>query len=407
MNDLPMTRREFVRGTGGLGFLAFSGFAPSFLARSALAQTPAPGRDRSILVIVQLAGGNDGLNTVVPFSDDRYHRLRPTLALREGLHRLNDDLGLHPACGDLAALHEEGKLAIVQNVGYPNPNRSHFRSTEIWETAGDGEDAPAEGWLGRYFDNACAGRPGQPDPAGIHVGDSVPQSFLGRAPHVIHGLRARGGSEAGDDGVDNAYEALLRADHNAGPASYLQHTMMNALVTEQRIQRVIADYRPGSAYPGTRLAQSLRRVAALINADFETRVFFVSQSGYDTHANQLHGHARLLAELSGALAAFQADLAAHRRDDQVMTMTFSEFGRRPAENGSAGTDHGTAAPLFVMGSKVRGGLVGQPPGLDVGPKEDLRFSTDFRRVYATVLDRWLESDSSKVLGGRYQPVPFV
>jgi uncharacterized protein (DUF1501 family) len=157
MQNLPLTRREFVRGAGGLGFLAFSGVAPAFLARSAMAQTPAPERDRSILVIVQLAGGNDGLNTVIPFTDDRYYNLRPTLGLKNNLLELNDDLALHPACQPLHELYGEGKLSIVQNVGYPNPNRSHFRSTEIWETGSDSDTFQREGWLGRYFDNDCAG----------------------------------------------------------------------------------------------------------------------------------------------------------------------------------------------------------------------------------------------------------
>lgn len=411
MNSLPLTRREFIRGGAGLGFLAFSGVAPAFLARSAMAQTPAPERDRSILVIIQLAGGNDGLNTVIPFTDDRYHKLRPTLALREGLLPISDDLALHPACRPLHELFDEGQLSIVQNVGYPNPNRSHFRSTEIWETGSDSE-SQREGWLGRYFDNSCAGRPDAakdkaPDPCGIHVGDMIPHSYLSAKSHALFGMKPLGRFDPSRDPADLAYEKLLQADHIEGNASYLQHTMMNTLVTERRVEQIISKYKAKTPYPGTRLAQSLKRVAALIHADLETRVYFVSQGGYDTHANQLVNHARLLTELSGAMRAFQKDLTAHQKDDQVLTLTFSEFGRRPAENGSAGTDHGTAAPLFVMGSKVNGGLLGQAPELVSDPKNDLQYSTDFRGIYSSVLDKWLEADSSKILGQSFDHVPFI
>ena len=183
--------------------------------------------------------------------------------------------------------------------------------------------------------------------------------------------------------------------------------MMNTLVTERRVEKIIGKYKPQAAYPATKLAQSLKRVAALIHADMETRVYFVSQGGYDTHANQLNNHQRLLTELSTSMSAFQKDLTAHSKDDQVMTMTFSEFGRRPAENGSGGTDHGTSAPLFVMGSKVKGGLLGQTPELVTDATKDLTYSTDFRGVYSSVLDKWLEADSSKILGDKYEHVPFV
>ena len=411
MQNLPLTRREFVRGAGGLGFLAFSGVAPAFLARSAMAQTPAPERDRSILVIIQLAGGNDGLNTVIPFTDDRYYNLRPTLGLKNNLLELNDDLALHPACQPLHELYGEGKLSIVQNVGYPNPNRSHFRSTEIWETGSDADACQREGWLGRYFDNDCAGSPEaesvDADPAAIHVGDMIPQTYLSLESHSLFGMKPYGKFDRGQDPADLAYEKLLQADHIEGNASYLQHTMMNTLVTERRVEKIIGKYKPQTTYPRTNLAQSLKRVAALIHADMETRVYFVSQGGYDTHANQLNNHQRLLTELSTSMSAFQKDLTAHSKDDQVMTMTFSEFGRRPAENGSGGTDHGTAAPLFVMGSKVKGGLLGQTPELVTDATKDLTYSTDFRGVYSSVLDKWLEADSSKILGDKYEHVPFV
>lgn len=408
MKSLPMTRREFIRGTGGLGFLAFSGVAPSFLAQSALAQTPKAERDRSIFVIIQLAGGNDGLNTVIPFTDDRYYKLRPSLGLKDGLLNLDANLALHPSCQELYKLFDEGELSIVQNVGYPNPNRSHFRSTEIWETAADGDTYNNDGWLGRYFDNACSGSAeGDTDPAGIHISDIVPQSYLSEKSHSLFGMKSRGRFDRSNDPADRAYEMLLEADHIEGNASYLQHTMMNTLVTERRVEAHIAKYKPSTQYPASSIGQSLERIAALIHANMETRVYFVSQGGYDTHANQLTNQAKLLGELSQAMSAFQNDLKNNKKDDQVLTMTFSEFGRRPAENGSKGTDHGTAAPLFVMGGGTKGGLIGSPPDLNVTVKEDLKYSTDFRGIYATVLDKWFQVDSEKVLGNTYDTVPFI
>ena len=410
MNKLPFTRREFIRRStgGGLGLLAFSSAAPSFLTQSALADAPAPERDRSILVVIQLAGGNDGLNTVVPHTDDNYHRLRPTIGIKDGLIPINGDLAFHPSCGPLRELYDEGLLSIIQNVGYPNPNRSHFRSTEIWETATSSDEVEREGWLGRFFDNTCTGTPVKDtDPTAVHVGDIIPQSFLAERSHAVFGMKHRGRINGSKDPADIAFEKLLQADHIEGNASYLQHTMMNTLVTERRVEKIIGRYKAKSDYPNNNLAQSLKRVAALIHADLETRVYFVSQGGYDTHAGQAYKHARLLADLSGAMHAFQKDLSAHKKDDQVMTMTFSEFGRRPSENGSSGTDHGTAAPLFVMGKKINSGLYGNAPDLNLEHNKDLKFSTDFRSVYGSVLERWLEADSSKVLGQAYVPVPFI
>jgi Uncharacterized protein conserved in bacteria len=405
---LPTTRREFLRrSTQGIGLLAFSRFAPSFLVQSTLAAAPAPEKDRTILVLVQLAGGNDGLNTVVPFEDADYYRLRPTLGIakREVLP-VSDTLGFHPACAALHELLRNGELGVVQNVGYPNPNRSHFRSTEIWETASDSGEFLTSGWIGRFMDNACAGAPTPEHPACVHVTGDQPQSFASEQEHSTFGLtpgvRGGGRNEGG-----RLLEAMLDGDdHQEGNAGFLKHTMMNALVTEKKVQRVLTGYRPETTYPDTGFAGALRSVAALIAAGFSTRVYFVSLSGFDTHGSQLPQHARLLRTLSEGLAAFQRDLKAHRLDGQVTTMTFSEFGRRPSENESGGTDHGTAAPLFVMGSRVKAGLHGSAPSLRLERNQDLTYSTDFRSVYATMLDRWLACESAAVLGGEFRGLPL-
>ncbi|HWA84923.1 MAG TPA: DUF1501 domain-containing protein [Opitutus sp.] len=412
---LPTTRREFLRLSGrGIGLLAFSRFAPSFLVNSTRAAAPAPEKDRTILVLVQLAGGNDGLNTLVPFEDGNYYRLRPSLAIAKSqVLRLTDMAGLHPACGALRGLLNDGRLAIIQNVGYPNPNRSHFRSTEIWETASPSNEFLPTGWVGRFFDNTCCGVPADAhDPVGLHVTEGMPQSFLGAGEHPTFGLSPYARSHRENEENRRLLESFAHGSANRAPSAnetFLEHTLMDALVTEQKVQTVLAGYHPApeSNYPQSLFSNSLRDIAALIAARLPTRVYFTSLSGFDTHGNQASQHTRLLGELSDGLAAFQRDLAAHHLDDQVLTMTFSEFGRRPSENVSHGTDHGTAAPLFVMGSRVRAGVHGTAPSLNLAPNQDLTFSTDFRRVYATMLDRWLACDSRAVLQDSFAPLDFV
>ena len=410
---LPTTRREFFRTAGsGIGLLAFSRFAPSFLVNSTLAAAPAPEKDRTILVIVQLAGGNDGLNTLVPFEDADYYRLRPTLGIpRDKVLGISDTIGLHPSCAALRGLFQDGKLSIVQNVGYPNPNRSHFRSTEIWETASDSGEFASTGWIGRYLDNACSGVPGDAhDPLAVHVNtlNGLPETFVGEREHPTFGLTPFGGGRRDSDETVRLLEKA--SDGSAAPGgdelSYLRHTLMDALVTERKVQSVLGSYRPSAAYPGNPFAASLRNVAALIASGLPTRVYFVTLNGFDTHVNQLNQQANLLTQLSEGLAAFQKDLGAHGLAGQVTTMTFSEFGRRPSENESHGTDHGTAAPLFVMGARVRGGLLGTAPSLKIERNQDVAFGTDFRAVYATMLDRWLGCPPDPVLGAKFPTLPI-
>lgn len=421
----PHTRREFLATSGrGLGLVAFAGFAPSFLVQSIKAETPKAEKDRSILVLVQLAGGNDGLNTVVHHENDSYHRLRPNLALRPsaGLLKVDDQISLHPSMAKMHQLLKEGKLGVVQNVGYPNPNRSHFRSTEIWETASDSDKVAYDGWLGRYFDADCAGAPAK-DPLAIHGGSVLPQSFQSSRNHNVFGLGggvgrgARKGSKSPSGGKDET-ELLMELNATALPgfdekdpadnAHYLRHAMMDALLTESRVAETIAAYKPSVPYPTSGLGQSLQRIAALIASGMETRVYYATLGGFDTHANQLGRHAQLLKDLSDSLAAFQADLEKKRLDRQVLTMTFSEFGRTARENSTVGTDHGTAAPLFVMHTGIKQPVSGTPPSLDLKPGQDVAFSTDFRQVYATVLRGFLKTDPAKVLGKTtFKDVGFV
>ena len=421
---LPTTRREFLSmGGKGVGLLAFSAFAPNFLARAALANVPAPQRDRRILVILQLAGGNDGLNTVVPYADDRYYKLRPRLGISDQstLIKLDDHVALPTSCAPLAGLFKDGKLAIVQNVGYPNPNHSHFRSSEIWETASDADSYLQTGWVGRYLDNCCAGQPtpaltADEDPVAVHSTTAMPQTFMASQPQDYFGV---GNSVRANLRVRNRRDAskpvplleeLAQAQTPGDNVHFLSHTLMDALVTERRVQNILDAYKTPVAYPNGQLAQSLRRVAALVSAGLETRVYFCSLGGFDNHANQFAQHQRLLNELSLSLAAFQQDLERQGLDQQVLTMTFSEFGRRPYENVAQGTDHGTAAPLFMMGSalKAQSGLIGVAPDLNIPDKGDLTYKIDFRQVYATVLKRWLDANPSTVLGNKpFEELPIL
>ena len=427
------TRREFLRSGSLLGAAA-AWTAPAFLhrtistlhaAEAEKATAPVTGKDAPILVVLQLAGGNDGLNTLVPHADDAYYRSRPRLAVsRQSVLKLNDSTGLAPQLPFLKSAYDDGKLAIVQGVGYPNPNRSHFRSTEIWECATDSDKVSKTGWLGRYFDNACGGTP---DPTvGVAVSREQPQAFFAARNSGI----SLSSPQAYRWAHDNDPAALsLFADLNgpdtgmmsgasigtpgakAQPAGgstldFLERTALDARVSSDKITK-IAGTGKGGDYPATPLGQGLSLVSRMIAGGLTARVYYVSHGGFDTHNNQSGTHQRLLSELDAALKAFFSDLKGTGQAGRVCLMTFSEFGRRVAENASGGTDHGTAAPLFVMGAGVNPGLYGKAPSLTDLDKGDLRFTTDFRSVYATVLARWLKTPADKVLDGSFPDAGFM
>ncbi len=410
MKNLPHTRREFIQMSAtGISLLSFGQFAPQFLVQSAMASTPKAEKDRSILVLVQLAGGNDGLNTFIPYEDSNYYKLRPNIGIKKkDALVINDTHALHSSMSKMAELYKGGKMNIVQNVGYPNPNRSHFRSTEIWETGVDSDRTAPTGWVGRFLDNACSGMPSDTtDPVAVHMTNNTPQSFGGKNPHSTFGFAGRINRRDNEDTrkiLENTYSNNGMEDDNS---SFLKQTLMNTLVTERKVQQKIDAYKPSYKYPTSNLASSLKNVAALIQAGFPTRVYFVSIGGFDTHSNQLVNHSNLLNQLSEALYAFQTDLEGHKLDKQVTTMTFSEFGRRPNENDSAGTDHGTAAPLFVIGSNIKGGVTGTSPSLKLQKNQDVEFTTDFRQVYSTMLDKWMNCPSERILWKKYKNLDII
>ncbi len=435
------TRREFLRHTVLGGALSWT--IPAFLANtlSALqaeaadqATQAATGRDSSILVVLQMAGGNDGLNTVVPYTNDHYRRARPRLALPETkLLKLSDDLALHAGLAGFKELYDAGQLAIVQGAGYPNPNRSHFRSTEIWQTASAADRFERYGWLGRYFDNACAGC----DPTvGINIGRQMPQAFAAHEPkgvsldnpqnyRFIPPRRGRS-DEAGEAEASfrrlNQPEAEMAENsggsigavagpvaHPGSPLDFLERTALEAQVSSDTIRAIASRVQTQAVYPASAVGNSLKLVARLIGGGMTTRVFYVSQGGYDTHTNQLGAQDRLLKDLGDAVRAFVADLKAQGNLARVLIMTFSEFGRRVAENASGGTDHGAAAPMFLVGDRVKAGLLGRYPSLAPADlfQGDLKYSVDFRSVYATVLERWLRTRSETILGGRYPLIELI
>lgn len=437
MNTLH-TRRSFLRQSA-LGS-ALSVTVPSFLAatfdqlqaaEAAKATQAKTGRDERILVVVQLAGGNDGLNTLVPFADDDYHRARPKLGLKANqVLRLTDTAGLHAALAGFKALHDDGLFAALHAVGYPNPNRSHFRSTDIWMTATDSDRFSNKGWLGRYFDHACAGA----DPTvGLCVGRQAPLAFAGTQPKGValdnpesYRYVDDDAAEAGEmAGGEMFYRQMneaanpLRSNMSGGsigtvsgsvpvasPMDFLERTALDAQASSDQIRALSRKAKNEASYPAGRLANDLKLVARLIAGGLGTRVYYVSQGGYDTHTGQLPTHQRLLTELGGSLRAFLTDLQALGQLDRVLVLTFSEFGRRVAENASGGTDHGAGAPLFLCGSRLKPGLHGTAPSLKPASliNGDVKFATDFRSVYAGVLEHWLKTSSEAVLGRKFEPV---
>jgi uncharacterized protein (DUF1501 family) len=391
------------------------------LAPDGSATSSRPGvPDERILVIVQLSGGNDGLNTVIPYGDREYHAARPSLSLGEpgkaknggAALELDRDrgIGLHPNLTGLKELHDDGRLAVVAGVGYPNPNRSHFASMDIWQSGRP--EGKGTGWLGRYVDATCNGNPAAD--VAVSVGRTAPLAMLGRTSRPIAfesaDLFRWLGADAGGQ-MEDEYQRMVRAgelkDVAAGSQeSFLMRTALDAQVTSDRIRAAVKKA-PLARYPGSAVAKQLQTVAAMIRDGMKTRVYYVSMGGFDTHANQPNSHGNLMRQLGDAMLAFQNDLKAQGNDGRVMTMCFSEFGRRVRQNASNGTDHGTAGPVFVVGPNVNPGLQGKYPSLTDLDGGDLKFTTDFRGVYQELLGKWMKAPTREVLGGTYQAPSIV
>src|SRR5262245_18784046 len=409
------TRRKFLASVSAAasaaGLVSLAPRAPGFLLESAAFGAEKPGD--KILVVVQLSGGNDGLNTVVPFADEVYRRRRPSLALDSGqLLKIDGAVALHPSLKGLTTLLENRHLAIIQGVGYPNPNRSHFESMDIWHTASTKTREQKLGWLGRSFDAERFSFSRTPDPPGLHLGDeSQPLALAARdvPSPSIRSLAQFRLETGGDNRQRAAIESALGAARSGGSEllKFVQTRSTSALEVSRRIEASSHAYQTPVKYPGTPLAEKLKQIAQLIDAGLATRVYYVALDGFDTHSDQAAAHAGLLDQLGGALAAFAEDLQAHDQLSRVMTLVFSEFGRRVEENASRGTDHGAAAPVFLVGSRVKSGLIGEHPRLDQLQDGDLKFHTDFRSIYAALLTQWLGWPAAAILGEGFSPADVL
>jgi len=386
-----LTRRDFVKQAT---LISLAPTVPMFLAQTARGASPS--KDDRILVVLQLDGGNDGLNTVIPYADANYARLRPKLAVpKNRVRRLDDAMGLNPVMRDASDLFHDGRLAIVQGVGYPNPNKSHDVSKSIWETARfDPTEHASYGWIGRALDQGPAAKTGGPE--SVLVGtEAVPIALRGRKS-VAAAL-----ANLDDMVLGNSSKPAALAKTDDSLLGFVQRSTLDAVVTADRLQQAAKSRPDASAPPYNELAKRLTLIARLIESDFGARVYYAVQTGYDTHVYQRDTHERLLRELSEALRFFLDELKRSKLDDRVVVMTFSEFGRRADENASEGTDHGAAAPLFLAGAKIKAGLHGTPPDLTKPHGGDVSSTIDFRQVYQAVLENWLGLPASPALGGGF------
>ena len=404
------SRRDFLKTSALVSMGAHT--VPGFLATTARASQSANATDK-ILVVVQMLGGNDGLNTVIPHGLAGYTDARRALRIPSAqIQKITDEIGLHPSMGGMGKLLENNRLAILQGIGYPNPDRSHFRSMEIWETARTETGALETGWLGRALD-AAPFKAGEDLPA-LHVGSKGSLLALKAKKSDVPSLESLEqyklqvtGSDADKRASRDAIDSVARLDRGDDPLlGFLRRSTLSAYDSSKRLEALASKPAGTAKYPNFGLAKRLELIAQIIKAGFNTKIYYTALDGFDTHANQAASHAGLLTELSDSIAAFHADLSAAGLADRVAILSFSEFGRRVAENASAGTDHGAAAPVFVIGPVTKAGLIGEHPKLDDLDDGDLKHHTDFRSIYAGLLEGWLGMPAEPVLGAGFAPLPL-
>jgi uncharacterized protein (DUF1501 family) len=409
-HDPCIDRRKLLIGAGAFGALALGSATAGATVRLFGERTgKRDERDPRTLVLLQLSGGNDGLSMVVPFGDDAYYENRTSTAIAAGeVLRIDDYRGLHPGLAKLRAAYEQGELCIVEGAGYPRPIRSHFKSLEIWHTAHEQGRNSGEGWIGRLCD-AAWGKAQTPELV-VHVGATAPYSVYSTThPAVSFQTPASYKWVAPESEDREMYERAGAETKNGGDTvlARLRGVLTDAQESSLRIRRAAADYKPRHAYPDDDLGAALRVVAALLDARIGSRVLSVELGGFDTHNNQRQAHDQLMRRLDAALAAFLADVKGTSAGDNTLVLAFSEFGRRLKENGSRGTDHGVAAPMLLAGTKVKGGLHGKHPSLDVLDDGDLVHTTDFRSVYGTLIEKWFDVAQERVLGAEYPLLPLL
>ncbi|MFN6304573.1 MAG: DUF1501 domain-containing protein [Planctomycetota bacterium] len=406
-----MKRRSFGKlGIGTCAGLAIGtgqpgGWLQALAGELALQDDRSSMSDR-ILVVIQLSGGNDGLNTVVPYRDELYAKARPKLGIPTSqVIKLNDDLGLHPALRAIEDQLSEDRFSIIQGVGYPSPNRSHFESMDIWHSCHPKKDRSQSGWLGRWLTEQSTNATS--DSPAIHLGsEPLPLACQERGVQVpslasLEQMRLKAKLEAGQD-KQMSQATGSKAEESGSLLDFVSTSTVSALQVSQRLDTILAQPDASGDFPKTGLGEKLRAVSRLILSGLKTRVYYVTLDGFDTHANQPDVHAGLLKQWADALTAFLSRLKQTGQQDRVLVMTFSEFGRRVSENASLGTDHGAAAPMFLAGPKLPKSIHGSRPDLSDLEDGDLRFKIDFRSVYASVLERWMLTDSRRALDGDYR-----
>jgi uncharacterized protein (DUF1501 family) len=364
-------------------------------------------KGNKVLVVLQLSGGNDGLNTVIPIRNDIYYRERPVISIsRNDAISLGMEAGLHPALPHFKTLFDEGNLAILQNVGYPNPDRSHFRSMDIWQTAVNSDEYLGSGWLGRYLDAQCTDC-SKPSLI-LEMDDTLSLALSGNR---MKGLALRDPKRLYNTSRDPFFRDLLKAGSPAeegDPASYLYKVMAETISSADYIFEQSNLRKSTTVYPDTEIGKNLKTIASLISSDINTRVYYISLGSFDTHAGQQGRQEKLFSDLNNALKPFTDDLKSNRRFEDVLIMSFSEFGRRVGENGSGGTDHGTANNMFLISGGLKNkGILNEMPDLSLLDEGDLIAQLDFKQVYATVLNRWLQADDLLILGKQYDYLNFI
>jgi uncharacterized protein (DUF1501 family) len=393
-------RKEFLQ----LGSLATASFmVPKFLkAFERVDRVPAGNK---VMVILQLSGGNDGLNTVIPIRNDIYYRERPGLGIgKTNALALTDEVGLHPSLTALRELYDDGSLGILNNVGYPNPDRSHFRSMDIWQTGSASTEFITTGWVGRYLDAQCHGCD-KPTYA-MEIDDVLSLALKGENSKAI---AMRDPGRLFGTSNEKFFRDVLKNHKNDGEETvdYLYKTMSETLSSANYIFQQSKLHPSSQEYPKTELGNGLKTIASLIFSDINTKVYYISLGSFDTHVNQQMQQQRLFTELSDALRAFTADLKKNNRFNDVLMFTFSEFGRRVSQNASGGTDHGTANNMFLMGGALKQkGIINPMPDLSDLDEGDLKYNIDFKTVYATVLKNWLDADDTAILGRKYDHLGF-
>ncbi|MBY0433237.1 MAG: DUF1501 domain-containing protein [Cyclobacteriaceae bacterium] len=395
-----VSRRRFLKQSA----LITSGslLVPQFL--QALQKEGATNAQDQILIVLQLSGGNDGLNTMVPYRNDRYYQMRPTLSIRqENVLKVSDEMGFHPAFSQLRDLYDEGLLTVINNVGYPNPDRSHFRSMDIWQTASNANEYLSTGWIGRYLDAACPG-----DNSAIEAIEIDDMLGLALRSERIKGMAIKDPKKLFEATQRPFFKKVAEGTSDEPMLAYLYKTMAETASNAAYVYDRSSVMRSSATYPNTDFGKRLKTIAELIQSGIQTNVYYASLSGFDTHVSQPDQQARLLTTYAEAVRSLVNDLKASGNFNRTLIMTFSEFGRRVEENASGGTDHGTANNLFVMGGKLKSpGFLNKKPDLQKLDEGDLIFDVDFRQVYATLLRKWLNTDDKKILGQEFSLLNLV